>query len=232
MKLIAAIAIAATATETKVASRVARNVDDSDRRYSQLTDMMEHYNADFDERKYWAYGCNCLILGDRPMSDPGHGPPVDALDTVCKAYKDCVKCARMEFGEMCIGEFVKYKYGYKNGDAVCRDDAGTCDRALCECDAKFAREHVGSKDVFDVKYHMFWSTTNNYPMWDPKNDSSACPTGGAGAYDPQCCQNNAKVRFSTNQKPRFRFRPIKSLDFNFGQSESEILNPTNQKPVF
>ena len=82
--------------------------------------MMEHYNADFDERKYWAYGCNCLILGDRPMSDPGHGPPVDALDTVCKAYKDCVKCARMEFGEMCIGEFVKYKYGYKNGEAVCR----------------------------------------------------------------------------------------------------------------
>ena len=120
MKLIAAIAIAATATETKVASRVARNVDDSDRRYFQLTDMMEHYNADFDERKYWAYGCNCLILGDRPMSDPGHGPPVDALDTVCKAYKDCVKCARMEYGDMCIGEFVKYKYGYKNGEAVCR----------------------------------------------------------------------------------------------------------------
>ena len=43
------------------------------------------------------------------MSDPGHGPPVDALDTVCKAYKDCVKCARMEYGEMCIGEFVQYR---------------------------------------------------------------------------------------------------------------------------
>ena len=36
---------------------------DVDKRYSQLVDMMNHYNNDFDERKYWAYGCNCLILG-------------------------------------------------------------------------------------------------------------------------------------------------------------------------
>jgi hypothetical protein len=187
MKLIISLAIAGATT----GSRVVR--DDGDRRYFQLTDMMSHYNADFDERKYWAYGCNCLILGDRPMSDPGHGPPVDALDTVCKAYKDCVKCARMEFGDMCIGEFVRYKYGYKNGDAVCKDDAGTCDRALCECDAKFAREHQAETHVFSNEYHMFWSTTNGFPMWDPKNNPSNCPTGGGGAYDPQCCQNNAKT---------------------------------------
>ena len=35
-----------------------------ERRYSQLTEMMENYNADFDEKKLWAYGCNCLILGE------------------------------------------------------------------------------------------------------------------------------------------------------------------------
>ena len=28
-----------------------------------------------------------LFSGDRPMSDPGLGPPVDQLDAVCKAYK-------------------------------------------------------------------------------------------------------------------------------------------------
>jgi hypothetical protein len=198
MKLSTTLALVISVSGSRLSNRVRRaNEDrvgeDDDRRYFQLTDMMEHYNADFDERKYWAYGCNCLILGDRPMSDPGHGPPVDALDTVCKAYKDCVKCARMEFGEMCIGEFVKYKYGYKNGEAVCRDDAGTCGRALCECDAKFAREHVGSTHVFDNKYHMFWSTSNGYPMWDPKNNPADCPTGGGGAYLPQCCQNKAKT---------------------------------------
>ena len=51
------------------------------RRYSQLTKMMRFHNADFDERKYWTYGCNCLMLGDRPLSQPGIGPPVDELDT-------------------------------------------------------------------------------------------------------------------------------------------------------
>ena len=51
------------------------------RRYSQLTKMMRFYNDEFDERKYWTYGCNCLMLGDRPLSQPGIGPPVDELDT-------------------------------------------------------------------------------------------------------------------------------------------------------
>ena len=51
----------------------------------------------------------------------------------------------------------------------------------------FAKAHVAKKDVFDVKYHMFWSTTNNYPMWDPKADPSACPRNGGGVYEPDCC---------------------------------------------
>ena len=33
------------------------------RRYSQLADMMNFFNQGFDEKKYWAYGCNCLIIG-------------------------------------------------------------------------------------------------------------------------------------------------------------------------
>ena len=57
------------------------------RRYDDLHKIAKFYMPDFDERKYWAYGCNCLILGDRPMSDPGHGRPVDALDMICKQYK-------------------------------------------------------------------------------------------------------------------------------------------------
>lgn len=101
--------------------------------------MFGYYNKDFDERKYWAYGCNCHILGDRPMSDPGYGPPVDPLDKVCKAYKDCVLCAKREFGQECIGEFVKYKFGYDQSGPVCKNKPNTCDRALCECDRMFAR---------------------------------------------------------------------------------------------
>ena len=34
------------------------------RRYSDLLAIVYHYNPGFDERKYWAYGCNCLMLGN------------------------------------------------------------------------------------------------------------------------------------------------------------------------
>lgn len=170
---------------------------DQERRYNQLTDMMNHYNPNFDERKYWTYGCNCLILGDRPMSDPGHGPPVDALDTVCKAYKDCQKCARATHGDTCIGEFVRYKYGEQSGDKFCKDTPGSCDRALCECDLAFAKNHVAKAHVFTTDYHLFWSTLPN--GWDPKDN---CPRGGSGPYDPQCCGSPTGPYFLYNAASR------------------------------
>ena len=38
--------------------------------------------------KYSTYGCNChFLVGDRPMSKPGYGQPIDELDQVCKDYK-------------------------------------------------------------------------------------------------------------------------------------------------
>merc|ERR1712050_266818 len=79
-----------------------------EKRYSQLIDMMMYFNQNFDERQYWTYGCNCLMPGDRPMSEQGKGAPVDALDTVCKRYKDCLKCASQSHGQDCLPEFVRY----------------------------------------------------------------------------------------------------------------------------
>jgi len=146
-------------------------------------DQMNFYNSDFDERKYWTYGCQCLILGDRPMSDPGHGPPVDELDNVCKQYKDCQKCARMTHGEMCIGEFVRYNFRIGNNGPVCRNNAGSCERALCECDKQFAKNHVAVKDVYNEDYHMFWGTAG----FDAKN--GGCVSNPGPRADPQCCNN-------------------------------------------
>lgn len=152
------------------------------RRYDDLAAIARFYMPDFDERKYWAYGCNCLILGDRPMSDPGLGKPVDELDVVCKAYKDCVKCVQMEYGETCIGEFKRYRYGLnqKTGMVTCRDQPGTCERALCECDNQFGQQMPSKRDAFTTDYHMFWSTTG----WNPEEQ---CLRGGSGPYEPECC---------------------------------------------
>ena len=54
-----------------------------ERRYADLKAISEklwklsgHTGKDkFDERKYWAYGCHCYLLGDRPLSEMGSGAP-------------------------------------------------------------------------------------------------------------------------------------------------------------
>ena len=69
MRVSALIIASAHANVNHSHRRVARQADD-DRRYFQLVDMMENYNPQFDERKYWAYGCNCLILGEFNTHDP------------------------------------------------------------------------------------------------------------------------------------------------------------------
>merc|ERR1712048_134918 len=122
------------ASTEPVLSRSTREADDLEnpatRRYWQLEKMMEFFNPTFDERKYWTYGCNCLMLGDRPMSDPGLGPPVDALDGTCKQYKDCNKCVQEQFGKECIQESTEYSFISGPGSIQCTDEKNTCKRAL------------------------------------------------------------------------------------------------------
>ncbi|CBY36593.1 unnamed protein product [Oikopleura dioica] len=152
------------------------------RRYSDLLKIVKFYNPTFDERKYWTYGCHCLILGDRPMSDPGYGRPVDPLDVVCKQYKDCQKCVKMQFGEQCIGEMVKYKWRTSGSGVVCVDKPGTCKRNLCECDLDYAKKMPEQLGHFNSDYHLFWSTTG----WDPRGDTGSC-LKTTGVSEPECC---------------------------------------------
>merc|ERR1712134_239927 len=113
----------------------------------------------FDERKSWTYGCHCLMLGDRPMSDMGSGKPVDALDNKCKAYKDCQKCVRAKHGDECIGEFVRYtwRYATKRSQFESKNAAGTCERELFECDLQFVKDTWSAKEAYNQDYHLFWS---------------------------------------------------------------------------
>ena len=90
------------------------------------------------------------------MSDMGKGQPTDPLDAVCKAYKQCLKCARTQHGEMCIGESIHYRYAEKYGVGMfCDDDAGSCSRDLCECDLAFAWAHTQHTVHFNRDNHFF-----------------------------------------------------------------------------
>ena len=95
----------------------------------------------------------------------------------------------MNHGNQCESVILSsplYNYEITNDEAVCKDPAGSCGRAICECDAKFAREHVGHIGVFDEKYQIYGA--NGEFLWSPVSDDATCsPGGGGGVYDPECC---------------------------------------------
>ena len=102
----------------------------------------------------------------------------------------------MDYGETCIGEFVQYKFTLKNNAVQCKNNPNSCERALCECDAQFARDHVVKKDVFDPQYHLFWSTNDGGDMWDPKDN---CARGFGIPYIPQDEISILKKSFKTRK---------------------------------
>merc|ERR1712176_133377 len=128
------------------------------RRYDQFESMASAFDRKFDKRVITKYGCNCPHLGDRPLSDPGKGTPVDELDRVCLTFKQCTKCAKQRFGEDCISEFKRYVFAEdRNGfskQASCLDEVGSCNRALCECDKMFAEmlSMADKKSINTAKY--------------------------------------------------------------------------------
>ena len=165
---------------------------DQDRRYDDLEKMAKKIwnkrtdgEERFDERKYWAYGCHCFILGDRPMTEMGWGRPVDSMDFKCKAYKDCQKCVREKHGQQCIGEMVRYTWRWNNrlGGLEGKDDAGTCERELFECDAKFVEDQFNEREVFSNDYHAFWTETG----FDRDEKDTYCPSSGGDPVVHECC---------------------------------------------
>lgn len=164
----------------------------SERRYADLIGITKkmwrlagHTGSDrFDERKYWAYGCHCYLLGDRPLSEMGQGAPKDGLDNKCKAYKDCQKCVREKHGNECIGEFKQYtwKYASRRGVFESTNAEGSCERELFHCDLQFAQDALLMKDTFNEEYHAFWST-GGFDNRDPDN----CPSNGGVPVEHECC---------------------------------------------
>lgn len=62
MRVFAVIIASGQAYVHRSIQRSARQAEVDDRRFMQLVDMMKTYNPNFDERTYFAYGCNCHLL--------------------------------------------------------------------------------------------------------------------------------------------------------------------------
>ncbi|CBY13147.1 unnamed protein product [Oikopleura dioica] len=125
---------------------------------------MEHYNPSFDKRDLYYMG---------------KGRPVDEIDSVCLKYKQCLKCARNEFSDSCMNEFVFYGVAMNGNQPQCTDEAGTCGRKLCDCDKEFAKTVVDEMPVHNFGYHYFNTDFDR---------ESVCREGdGTGTSDMQCC---------------------------------------------
>lgn len=185
----------------------AERVQDSERRYNDLIDIAKKVWSKngltgknrFDEKTYWAYGCHCLILGDRPMTEMGKGSPTDALDNGCKAYKDCQKCVRQKHGDQCIGEFVRYtwKWSTKQNGFVSANDEGSCERELFECDVMMAQNTFNNRAAYSDDFHLFYSQTG----FDPESDES-CPSGGSTPVEHMCCGGTNKPYYWMNMNQK------------------------------
>jgi hypothetical protein len=111
--------------------------------------LILHFSG-FDSVVDGAYGCFCnFAYGTEPFSqEPLGNTPIDEIDSTCKHLKDCLQCARAEFGSSCTTEQTLFQHN----SGTCLDEAGTCERAVCECHAQFgaansqAHSNIGGHD--------------------------------------------------------------------------------------
>ncbi|CAG5113090.1 Oidioi.mRNA.OKI2018_I69.chr2.g7233.t1.cds [Oikopleura dioica] len=161
--------------------------------------MAETYWPKFDDKKLWSYGCNGFNRGDRPMSSPGNGLPVDQLDKLYHTYKACLMCARRVHspansnGDECIGEIVKYDAEKTpRNQWKCNDQPGSCPRLLCECDLMFAQNIGDAMEFYDK------SKKHGKNKFDPEQDCIRSANGG----DLRCCgaPDQAMATYNANNK--------------------------------
>lgn len=149
---------------------------DDDVNKRNLKNLLDHYNKVWDVNTgYWEdYGCNCRDNLDRTAS--GHGKAVDSLDSSCKTWKQCLKCA----SDVCGGDVNNSKYVVRKrrGQWVCQDDVGSCERAICECDLQFAQNSGEVAAEFDAG------------NWGNKFDTATCEKAQGGNFDGACCTND------------------------------------------
>ena len=146
--------------------------DGTDDLKQMAIEYFEYQGVKWDEKKYWGYGCHCII-GDRSITS---GLPVDRLDHACFQYKMCQKCVRDEHGDKCVGAGYRYQWNWNKRHEILEilSIPATCERELGECDRKFVHDMYRNRAVYSDAYSY------HYGNFD-RLDSPNCPTVGAGA---------------------------------------------------
>ncbi|CAG5098887.1 Oidioi.mRNA.OKI2018_I69.XSR.g16063.t1.cds [Oikopleura dioica] len=119
------------------------------RSYGKVKVLQKYYNhqagnSDFETKKLKLYGCHCGggTKGDFDYTSGGSGVPVDRIDSVCRDYANCLKCIDEAYDNKCARD-TRYRLVFQNGLPLCKNDVGSCQRSVCECDHQFAINMAG-----------------------------------------------------------------------------------------
>lgn len=157
------------------------------------------------------YGCHCFPGQTREAG--GHGPAVDAQDSLCKDLARCHRCVEMDHGADTIDvNEAKYRFKVVNGEISCDRNSEKgwhqSKRDLCECDARFATAlgKIWSDADFNEYYwlHPKEMKAISKGKLDPvpaKFDMLAtCEVIGGGKADACCGGYPERYPYDTNEK--------------------------------
>jgi len=166
-------------------------VQDDVRKMKQLEIQLKHYNGgSFDMTQVRGYGCNCF-MNDFGIENVSYGKPVDNIDAGCRAYQECLKCAKEEHGDQCFPDFTGYKFDFgPDGEITCDNNRRACRRSLCECDKAFAKAQAAAAEEYNSEYNILEG-------WEPQD---TCIRGGSAfKHEPACCGGNGNPFVVYNQ---------------------------------
>jgi len=108
-----------------------------------------------------------MLVGDLPLVDTNFGPPVDELDGTCKKLKECYKCVAAAHGPNCSPEKREYDFFVRGQDVLPGNRAGSCERALFECDHHYAKQlttTIDGKEEPIMQRTTLVANTSNMPV--------------------------------------------------------------------
>jgi len=157
-------------------------------RYKDVIDLAKRYwesnGEKFDATKYLAYGCHCMLLGDRPI---GKGVPVDRLDKACRALKQCHKCVEAEYDSGCSTVEMSSSIGFSGTNATYNGD-DSCLNNMFNCNLQFVTNFYDLKDEYNEVFH-----TSKSKFFHEQDCHVEEKLTRSSAEDSQCCGSSTSA---------------------------------------
>lgn len=175
---------------------------------------LEHLSSQWYEftSKITNYGCFCFNQNN--FAD-GKGQAKDLIDQVCKNLHKCQTCIQMDTemkllkpmaGGTC-DKISTYSYNLTTNDMgepdiECLNRSGTCKRALCECDKKFAADLANAYDTWNYQ----WKGKKAFVRED---ECKSQGMGSMGRIDKCCGEYPSRFPYHSQDGVRQRRRSWK-----------------------